>query len=132
MDAGIKAVTAAGVFLNFLDSLTTYYILVAGIGREANPLLAPLYHQSPLMTFFVFIITSATVVKAVYAYVALADMLGERLRRASYRMFIVMMSVVIAGKAAVVVNNICVITLRYDPVVRFFEQIFYPRFHISI
>jgi len=124
MDVGVKAATAAGVLLNFLDSLTTYYILVAGIGEEANPLLAPLYYQSPLMTFFVFIITSATVVKAVYAYVALIDMLSERLRRASYRMFMVMMSVVIAGKAAVVVNNICVITVGQAPLVRFFEQIF--------
>ena len=124
MDVRIKAVTAAGVFLNFLDSLTTYYVLVVGIGREANPLLASLYHQSPLMTFFVFIITSAAVVKAVYAYVALTDMLGERLRRASYRMFMVMMSVIIAGKAAVVVNNICVITVGQAPLVRFFEQIF--------
>jgi hypothetical protein len=124
MDVRIKAAAAVGALLNFLDSLTTYYALVAGIGEEANPLLAPLYQQSPLMTFFVFIITSAAVVKAVYAYVALVDMLNERLRKSAYRMFMVMMFVIIAGKAAVVANNICVIMVRHDPVVRFFEQIF--------
>jgi hypothetical protein len=124
MDVRIKVATAVGVLLNFLDSLTTYYVLVVGIGEEANPLLAPLYQQSPLMTFFVFIITSAAVVKAVYAYAALTDILNERLRKASYRMFVLIMFIIIAGKAAVVINNICVMTVRQDPVVRFFEQIF--------
>jgi hypothetical protein len=124
MDVRIKAATAVGVLLNFLDSLTTYYILVVGVGEEANPLLVSLYHQSPLMTFFVFIITSAAFVKSVYAYAALTDMLNERLRRASYRMFMLIMFVIVAAKAAVVVNNICVIIMRQDPVIRFLEQIF--------
>jgi hypothetical protein len=124
IDARIKAVAAAGVLLNFLDSLTTYYILVAGVGEESNPLLASLYHQSPLMTFFVFIITSAAVVRSAYVYAVLTDMLNERLRGASYRIFMLIMFVIIAAKAAVVVNNICVIIMRRDPVVRFFEQIF--------
>jgi hypothetical protein len=116
----VKTVTAVGVLLNFLDSLTTYYILVAGVGREANPLLATLYHQNPLATFFVFIITSAAVVKAVYAYAALTDVLSG-IGGALYRVFMLMMFVIIAGKAAVVVNNICVIAVGQAPVVRFFE-----------
>jgi phosphoglycerol transferase MdoB-like AlkP superfamily enzyme len=113
----VKTVTAVGVLLNFLDSLTTYYILVAGVGREANPLLAPLYHQNPLMTFFVFIITSAAVVKAVYAALTVLSGIG----RALYRVFMLMMFVIIVVKAAVVVNNICVIAVGQAPVVRFFE-----------
>ena len=123
MDVRIKAVAAAGVFLNFLDSLTTYYVLAAGIGEEANPLLAPLYQQNLLLTFLVFIITSAAVVKSVYAYVALTDMMNGRLRELSHRMFVLLMSVVVAAKALVVANNVCVITVRQSPIVDFLSWV---------
>jgi len=122
MFLNVKNAAASAVVLGFLDALTTYYILVTHIGDEANPLLAPMYHENPLSTFIVFVITSVMFVRAVSTY----DMLVRMIPRAlvAQRVFLLALTCALAFRAAVVVNNLCIIFAGYAPLVETLSRIY--------
>lgn len=108
-----KNVVVSAVALNFLDALTTYYILVTHSGGEANPLVAAMFHEYPLSTFIVFVITSAMFVRMVSTF----DMLIRMLPRASVvqRVFLFALTSALVFRAVVVINNLCIIFVGYAP-----------------
>jgi len=125
----VKNVVVSAIVVNFLDALTTYYILVTHVGDEANPLLVAMYHENPLSTFIVFVITSVMFVRVVSTY----DVLIRMVPRAAVaqRVFLVASTCAIALKAAVVVNNLYVIFAGYAPLVETLSRI-YSSPHITI
>ena len=108
-----KNVVVSAVALNFLDALTTYYILVSHTGGEANPLVAAMFHEYPLSTFIVFVITSAMFVRVVSTF----DMLIRMLPHVSVvqRVFLFALTSALAFRAVVVINNLCIIFVGYAP-----------------
>jgi len=124
MDEKIKLLLLIGLILHFADSLTTYYILAAGIGKEANPLLAPLYHQNPLYTFLVFVPTSAAVVGSVYGYSVFAESLNPEVRVKMYKVFVNAFAVIVGLKAVPVANNIILIAAGWAPVGDLISKLF--------
>jgi len=108
-----KNVVVSAVALNFLDALTTYYILVTHSGGEANPLVAAMFHEYPLSTFIVFVITSAMFVRMVSTF----DMLIRMLPHVSVvqRVFLFALTSALVFRAVVVINNLCIIFVGYAP-----------------
>jgi hypothetical protein len=93
----------AGVVLEFLDALTTYLLIVLGLGYEANPRIY-FINYSPLWVFPIFLAQAAFVGGVGY----LAHIERQRGFMRAYYTTAMPLVGYLAHKAIVVVNNVAV------------------------
>jgi len=94
----------AGVALEFLDALTTYILIVSGLGYEANPRIASLINTVPEWVFPLFL-AQASFVGGVAYLAHIESQLG--FMRAYYTTAMPLIGYLV-HKAIVVANNVAV------------------------
>jgi hypothetical protein len=118
-----KKFLVISIILDFLDSLSTYYYVSSGWGREANPVIAAQINANP---GFVFTLFSLYVVVAM-AGLAAFSRLYPRLPapyRAWVDKYVSLAAVTAVGfKTAVIINNVLGIAVGFTPIAYLFEKI---------
>jgi len=94
---------AAGVVLELLDALTTFVIIILGLGREANPNLL-FVNEAPLLLFPIFLAQAAFVGGVGY----LAWLEKRRGFMRAYYVTAMPLIFYLVHKATVVANNVAV------------------------
>jgi hypothetical protein len=101
--------------LTLLDALTTYYIVNAGLGVETNPIVAGIINANPAAVFPLAFASATPPAAALAAVSRLTNALNVDLQRIVKRFVFVVFVVSAAVRAAVVVNNVCVIVVGAAP-----------------
>jgi len=100
----------AGVVLEFLDALTTYILIVSGLGYEANPRIAPLINTTPEWVFPLFL-AQASFVGGVAYLAHIERQLG--FMRAYYTTAMPLIGYLV-HKTIVVANNVAVGAVGFE------------------
>jgi hypothetical protein len=106
----MRLLVAAFFLAAFLDALTTYVAVSSGVGVEANPALADLVNNNPAAVFLLALISAAVPSAALYVATELSRMLPAHLRAAALRLLTSVSLAAVVLRAAVVVNNLALIS----------------------
>jgi hypothetical protein len=106
--------------LSALDAATTYIIITAGLGMEANPLLQ-FFNDVPEAVFIVQLLNTLMVASSIKLFGIFADRLPPALKARIYKAFYVAFTVAMAWRAAVVVNNTLGIVWGITPLADLFS-----------
>ena len=105
--------------LGALDAATTYIIIAAGLGVEANPLLQ-FFNDVPEAVFFVQIFGVLMVASSIKFFEISAAVLPTALKKRVYKAYYAVFTAAVAWRAAVVVNNVLGIVWGITPLADLF------------
>ncbi len=100
----MRRITAAAFIVSLLDAVSTYVFIASGRGVEANPFLQ-FINDVPEAVFLVQILVVFGLACLLKIFEILAAMLSTPLKMRVYKAASAVFVVVIACRAAVVVNN---------------------------
>ena len=106
----MRLLVASLFLVAFLDALTTYIIVAWGLGVETNPAVADVVNSNPAVLFPLAFISAAPASATAVAVERLASRLPAQLRARVMRAVSVACAAAVLIRAAVVANNLAIIT----------------------